>query len=145
MNQDEIEHERAKLLSEARLQKTAMVRLLDTPEWKTYAGELQKQTNRRLVELLAMPLGADDVIKKTYTTGELAGIKLALEYPQVLIEYAQSSIDSERVREENANGENTSSSNSGSSTRSGASDDYDDDAGDEFDISDGGGRSRRAP
>lgn len=143
MNENEIASERAKLLSEARLQKSAMVRLLDTTEWKTYSSGLQEQIDRRVVELLTMPMGADDVIKKTYTTGELAGIKLALAYPQVLIEYAQSSIDSERVREERENGENTSGSNGGSGPRSGASDDYDD--GDEFDITDGGGGARRAP
>lgn len=97
---EDIEHEREKLLGEARLQKAAMVRLLEDRNFKMYVEHLQKQIDRRLIQVLQMPLSADDIIQKTYCMGEMAGMKIALDLPQVLIVYAQTSIDSARVQEE---------------------------------------------
>lgn len=140
MDQEEINHEREKLLAQARLQKSSMVRLLDSTDWKTLASELQAQIDRRFLEMLTMPLGADDVIKKTYIAGELAGLKVALDYPQVLIDYAQSSIDSARIQEENVHGQETKP-DAGAGNAGRTSFELDDD----YDNTDFAGRGRSAP
>lgn len=98
---EELEFEREKLLSQARFQKSSMVRLLENRDFQMYVVELQKQIDQRLNELLTQPKGADDLVQKTYNTGEMAGLKLAVDLPKVLVEYAQTSIDSARIREEN--------------------------------------------
>lgn len=112
LTDDEVEFERAKLYAQATKQKSQMVRLLDSPDWKAYAKLLQVQIDRRLVELLSMPKSGDDIVAKTYTMGELAGIKLALDYPQVLIGYAEANIELEvfRQNQEKENGEISSTS-----------------------------------
>lgn len=102
---DDIEHEIERVLNLAHEQKRKMKDLLDYSSFQFYVAELEEQIDKRLNEVLVMPRGADDVIQRTYMSGEIAGIKLALNLPQVLIEYAQESIDSARVKEENENGE----------------------------------------
>jgi uncharacterized protein (DUF302 family) len=97
---EEIEHEKARLLMQAHEQKRAMQKLMETSEYQILQNYLKSQFEQLTVIVMSMPSGADDVVKNTYSAGQAAGLKIALDGPSLLIEYAQSSIDSARKEEE---------------------------------------------
>lgn len=101
MNEDET---REQLLSLSIKQKGQMARLLETEGWQTYSNLVQTQIDTRIFELLSEPNSSDDVVKKTYNTGVLAGLKMAQAYPKILMDMMQENINVEKFREEQENG-----------------------------------------
>ena len=92
--------ERQKVLSQARNIKAMMNNMLENSYFQHYAEELKKQYEERLPQLFQMPVSADDVVARTYVAGELAGLKIAIDLPAVLIDFAQASIDQAALYEE---------------------------------------------
>lgn len=69
-------------------QKKRMQELLENPAFILFTELLQKQVDYRVTQLLLMPDGMDDMVRRTYSSGEVAGIKIALAFPKILIETA---------------------------------------------------------
>ena len=82
-----------KQLSEAISQKRQMTELLEDKNFKTYVAILQAQIDGRIHQMLVMPEGMDDAVKRIYAAGEIAGFKVALNLPQLMIDGAQGTID----------------------------------------------------
>lgn len=100
MGEKEIEALREKTISEARLAKTFMLSLIEQPAFKYYVQELQTQFNRRQKAVLQLPMGVDQIIQQQCTLGEMAGIQLAIDLPNILREYAQAAIESANIKQE---------------------------------------------
>lgn len=108
MGEKEIEALREKTISEARLAKTFMLSLIEQPAFKYYVQELQAQFDRRQKAVLQLPMGVDQIIQQQCTLGEMAGIQLAIDLPNILREYAQAAIESANIKqEEKGNGKTT--------------------------------------
>ena len=83
-----------KQLQEALIQKGKMKKLLDDPSFLLLREMVENQITRRVrSEIMPMPMGADDVVKRTYSSGEIAGMQMVLDLPQMLFDSAQSTID----------------------------------------------------
>lgn len=113
----EIQRLRNVTRNEATRQRALMGSLIDDPSFVYFKEQMQAQIDNRLRELLMIPRSVDDMIQKAYNMGEMAGIKLAIDFPEVLVEYAKSSLESinrsEEI-EEDANYGQTSESDSSS-------------------------------
>lgn len=73
-------------------QKHAMKALQELPAFLTYQKLLAAQIDYRLEELTKSRPGLDDAIRNTHSIGEIAGIKLALHFPEALIGEADDAI-----------------------------------------------------
>ena len=93
------EEKKEKQYSDAFIQKRKMADLLEYTPFLLFKELLEKQIEYRLRELLVMPTGSDDVIRRTYSCGEVAGMKIALAFPSVLIDGAQATIDMQKAYE----------------------------------------------
>jgi hypothetical protein len=81
-------------------QKEMMQKLISSEEYQYMKGVLEKQVDYRIRELLVMPQSEGDVVRKTYSSGEIAGIKLALDFPEALLEGATETINMMKRNEE---------------------------------------------
>lgn len=88
-----------KQYSDAVSLKRSMNNLLENEDFKTMTKILNSQIEQRIHEMLVMPDGMDGMVKRTYSSGEIAGMKIALNLPQILIEGAQSTIDITKTKE----------------------------------------------
>jgi len=70
-------------------QKKKMEELQEISSFIFFKELLEKQIEYRIRKMLIMPEGTDDVVKRTYSCGEIAGMKMALDYPGVLISLAE--------------------------------------------------------
>lgn len=86
-------------LKEARNQKEMMLNLVNFAPYKYVVELLQKQIDARIHEILGMPMSRDDEVKRTYSSGEIAGIKIAMEFPKILLEGAIETIELEKRNE----------------------------------------------
>lgn len=101
-------------IKEAYKNKEMMQDLLAFPAFIYVCELLQKQIDARIHEILGMPSSRDDEVKRTYSSGEIAGIKIALNFPKLLLEGAQGSIELEkRMKEFNNEQEEQGSQPSG--------------------------------
>src|SRR5882672_2583806 len=97
-----------KQFSEAVSQKRQMLELIEHDSFKVLVKLLDAQIEMRIHTMLVMPNGMDDAVRRIYASGEIAGLKIALNFPQLVIEGAQGTIDlikaSIAVKEESKNG-----------------------------------------
>lgn len=103
MTEEEIS-ERNRAYEQAIAQKSAMVALKDDTRFKLFQAGLQKQIDARFTESLNMPMGLDSVVSDLYKKGEMAGLKLAIDYADVMIEFAQANILTYRATEDEKDG-----------------------------------------
>src|SRR5688572_32298715 len=89
-----IENEKA--FNEAVEQKRMMLELKENPSFQKLMEKLKTQLERRYSALVGFPSNIDKIVQNTYTSGEIAGIKLALEMADTLITYSQAVIDMEK-------------------------------------------------
>lgn len=63
---------------------TKVRRLIDEPGFKWFQNICSTQVQNRLTDIvLAPPEGLDDMVKKIYAIGECAGLRLALNLPEI--------------------------------------------------------------
>ena len=99
------EAENMKILAENTRLKDAMEVLLKTPSFQFFQKLLQEQYDLRMTQVLQMPESADDIIKRTYVSGEVATFRVVINMPELLLEGAKEMIESARVYEEHDNEE----------------------------------------
>lgn len=85
--------------------KSSMIELKESVHFRRFLDEIKKQIERRNADVFGFPTGGlDTVIKNIYTTGEIAGLRITLEYVDILIDFAQQTLDvsdyNERMRAE---------------------------------------------
>lgn len=102
---EDAQHEKDKMLAQAHEQKRMMNDLKELRSYQAYKEYLQNQYDQLVRLVLSVPMGQDDLIKNAYSAGQAAGIKIALDTPEMLINFAQTSIDLARAEEEDYNGE----------------------------------------
>lgn len=100
---NESQKERQKLFSNAIERKRLFKELKENPGFALFCKELETQLKRRFSDLVGFPQNLDKIVQNTYTSGEIAGIKLALEFVDSLIEFAQATIDMEKAIQEREN------------------------------------------
>lgn len=91
-----------KQFSEAISQKRKMTELLENENFKFFAKLLETQIEMRIHSMLIIPNGMDELIQRNYSSGEIAGLKIALNFPQVMIETLEGNI--EMLKRGNENG-----------------------------------------
>ena len=106
MNEERVDSAE-KQYSDAVSQKRKMTELLEDENFKFFISLLQAQTDKRIHEMLVMPTGMDDAVRRIYSNGEVAGLKIAINFPQILIDGSQGTIDMiKRVNELKEGNEN---------------------------------------
>lgn len=81
-------------LEDALVQRTKMRRLMEEESFLLLREMVENQITRRVrSEIMPMPMGTDDVVKRTYSAGEIAGMQMVLDMPQMLYDSAQGTID----------------------------------------------------
>lgn len=104
-NENDTNDSQEKEFSEAISQKRKMNDLLENENFKFFSKILNSQIEQRIHNMLVMPEGMDDAVKRIYSSGEIAGMKIALNLPQILIETSQGTIDMIKTNEgRNENG-----------------------------------------
>lgn len=83
-------------LNEARSVIEKMRRLLNNGDYRYVQVIVQNQINARMHRMLVRPEGVDDVQRKVYDAGELAGLKIAANFAQILLEGAQGTVEQYR-------------------------------------------------
>jgi hypothetical protein len=99
MDENEDNDSYEKQLSEAISQKRLLQGLIEHSAFKFYVTLLEKQIEKRIHHMLIMPSGMDEMIQKNYASGEIAGLKIAANFPQVMIETLQGTIDMMKFNE----------------------------------------------
>lgn len=95
------EEDEATLRANAARLKTAMEELKDNVHFKLFLTEVEKQIKQRSVAVFGFPDGGlDTVVKNIYTSGEVAGLRITLEFADILIEFAKQTLDVSDFREE---------------------------------------------
>lgn len=79
-------------LNEARSAIEKMKRLLSNNDYRYVQAVIQNQIDARMHRILVRPEGVDDVQRKVYDSGELAGLKIASNFAQILLEGAQGTV-----------------------------------------------------
>lgn len=65
--------------------------------YKYMRMKLKEQLAYRFAEHFQMPAGMDNAVRNLYTSGEIAGIKLALDFVDTLIEAIKESMKTEQT------------------------------------------------
>lgn len=102
------EHERQEILAEERelvanshRLKHLMNELKDFEPFQEYVKRLKAQIEQRRSVVFAFPSnGLDNVVQNLYTSGEVAGLQLAIDLPDVMLDYAQLTIDGQDAKDE---------------------------------------------
>lgn len=72
---------------------TGLRHLLASEGWKVYCGVVEKQQTARLDGIVLTPLpGLDAALEQEYKKGEIAGMRMALQLPQALLDDAEESL-----------------------------------------------------
>lgn len=79
-------------LSEALSQKKKLEALGENEEFKYFKKLIETQIEMRVHQSLMMPNGLDDVVKRIYSSGEIAGMKVAINLPKVIVDGLNGSI-----------------------------------------------------
>ena len=72
-------------LSKAHSSKRMLEELIEDKNFKHLLELVEAQIKAREHEILVMPGGLDDVIKRIYSSGEVAGMKIVINLPEILI------------------------------------------------------------
>lgn len=72
--------------------KTLMRDLQESDAFKTFCALLKQQCDFRIDELCKTRPGLDGAVENTHTIGEIAGLRIALNFAEALIEQASDSI-----------------------------------------------------
>lgn len=86
-------------VSEAAELKRIMIELKESRAFQFLCLELKTQAMQRNHTMLLPPTGIDSPIKNTYTSGEVAGLYVAVGFVDLLISRAQTQIDVDKIRE----------------------------------------------
>lgn len=89
---DEQEESLDEQLSKALLEKRKFEELLENEDFKYFKNLVEKQVEMRVHQSLIMPNGVDDVVKRIYASGEIAGLKIAINFPQVMMDGMNGSV-----------------------------------------------------
>lgn len=90
-------------LREAVSRKEKMEILLASSEYRAMVKLLEQQVALLTRQVLEMPTSQDDLVKKAYSSGQIAGLKIAIDFPSITIEDAQAAIDVAKKLEEEDN------------------------------------------
>lgn len=93
--------------------------LADSPGWAFVAKVLKDQLSTRQKDLDAPSEGMDGMVRKEYTTGERAGIMLALGLPSLLLNGIEEEIEALKLEIEEENDEKDTEGQTGADERSG--------------------------
>lgn len=97
----QIEADDAERLQNAVELKRKMLDLKESEGFKTFVIEMQKQIERRSEALFAFPSGGlDTVVSNVYTSGEVAGLRMSIQFPDILLSFAQQDIDMQKIKDE---------------------------------------------
>lgn len=80
-------------LTEARSVVEKMTRLLDDSDYKYLVQRLQEQINPRMHKVFVRPTGLDGLITTAYDNGEIAGLKIAQNFAEILKSGAEGTIE----------------------------------------------------
>lgn len=73
--------------------------LFEHPGWKWLRQVMENQVGTRIGTLvLTAPEGLDDMVRKAYATGEVAGLKLAMDLPQASLDTIDEDLEQETAR-----------------------------------------------
>jgi hypothetical protein len=87
--------------------KHMMMELKENVNFRRYQEEMKKQIEQRTNDVFGFPSGGlDTVVKNIYTTGEIAGLRMSLVFADILIDYMQMNIDTEKKNQEDNLGTN---------------------------------------
>lgn len=85
--------------------KTSMTELNESVHFKRFLVEINNQIKQRESNVFGFPDGGlDTVVKNIYTTGEIAGLRMVLEFTNIMIDFAQQTIDVSDMRAESKRG-----------------------------------------
>lgn len=109
MEQEELEELVRKEESEIYKMRDAMKALLANEYYQMVVEKINAQIDARIHETLVMPVSQDDLVKKTYAMGEIAGLKIAINYPKIALEGIETHIQMSKMKEqaEQGNGNET--------------------------------------
>lgn len=79
-------------LSEALSQKKKLEDLSENENFKVFKKLIEAQIEMRTHQAFIMPNGLDDVVKRIYSSGEIAGMKVAINLPQVIVDGLSGSV-----------------------------------------------------
>lgn len=85
--------ENRKLLAYNRELYEAMNFLKDHRYFRVFMQYLEDQQNLRMRQLLQMPMNADDIIQRTYVSGELATFEVVRALPETLYATSKQQVD----------------------------------------------------
>lgn len=81
--------------------KSSMNELKESVHFKKFLEQIKNQIKQRETNVFGFPDGGlDTVVKNIYTTGEIAGLRMVLEYTDILIDFAQQTLDVSDMRAE---------------------------------------------
>ena len=81
-----------KQLARGIAQKTAMKSLIANESYQLIVRRIQKQIDDRMHAVLEMPASQDEVVKRTYQAGEIAGMKIVQNFAEIMLEEAETAI-----------------------------------------------------
>lgn len=84
----ELEKQRAKASS----LKSDMKALLNNESYKFIQQKVQQQIDARMHSVLEMPASQDEVVKRTYQAGEIAGMKIVQNFAAIMLEEAENAL-----------------------------------------------------
>lgn len=85
--------ENRKILAYNRELYEAMQFLKDHRYFRVFMAYLKEQQDLRMLQLLQMPMSADDVIQRTYISGELATFEVVRALPETLYQTSKQQVD----------------------------------------------------
>lgn len=89
---DEQEESLDTQLSNALSEKKKLEELSENENFKVFKKLIEAQIEMRVHQSLMMPNGLDDVVKRIYSSGEIAGMKVAINLPRVIVDGLNGSV-----------------------------------------------------
>lgn len=94
---DEARKERTRVFNEAVERKRLIKEFKEHQGYGIFVERLETQLKARYADLVGFPSNLDKIVQNNYTCGEIAGIKVALEFADTIIENAQTVIEMEKA------------------------------------------------
>lgn len=84
-------------IQKAQERKRELISLSEHPGFQYLLSHLKEQITARITENLQIPAGIDGVVKMMYVNGEIAGIKLSLDFVNIMISSCQEAINTNQL------------------------------------------------